>query len=97
MSTEVELGRSARCRTCRATIVFARTLGGKVCPFERRDDGPMVIVDGIAQAYVAPSPQLQLLGNARPATPAGTPRYVSHFASCPDANEHRKIAHPETT
>lgn len=92
MATEVQLGTPARCRTCKAAIVFARTLGGRVGPFEKREDGDHVIdKDGLATKYVAPTPQLALLGEAKATTPIGAPRYTSHFSSCPDANEHRKL------
>ena len=64
------------CRTCRAPLVWAYTETGKRMPFDAHpaEDGSWVIRNGTA-AY---DPF------------ARGPRYRPHFATCPDADQHRR-------
>lgn len=77
--------RTSRCRSCRAEVVWCVTAGGKAMPVdvEPVEDGNVVLEDdGDLVATVVP-PGQGLLGDERP-------RYVSHFATCPNADEHRR-------
>ena len=72
---------SATCSTCGAPIVWAKTLEkGKPAPFD-----------------AAPVPEGGFTLEAGVAIPVGLltaenePRYVSHFATCPDADKHRRL------
>lgn len=74
-----------RCRSCNAPIRWERTEQGKSIPLdvEPRDDGNVHIYDRVA--YV-----LDVHGAAIAEHRANGDRlYVSHFATCPDAAEHR--------
>ena len=65
------------CSTCRATIIWARTPAGEWMPLNPRPElgGNVELVHNVAQV-VAPSPEIK--------------RYTSHFATCANANGHRK-------
>lgn len=72
---------SATCSTCGAAIVWAKTLAnGKPAPFDAAPvpDGGFTIEDGVA------IPVGLLTGE-------NAPRYVTHFATCPDADKHRRL------
>ncbi len=68
----------ARCRSCNAEILWCKSVNGKLIPMDSApsDDGNMVITaDSLA----------------RTATDEDTtPRFKSHFATCPGAAKHRK-------
>lgn len=69
---------AGRCRTCGAPIIWARSARtGRPMPLDARPTtaGTFVIVQGSIAMY-------------SPGTPGD--RYRSHFASCPDADKHRK-------
>ena len=72
----------ATCRTCGAAIVWAVTDAGKSIPIDEAPnvDGNLVLSmeDDIQHAR---TPGL---------FDGGAPRYVSHFVTCPDAEEHRR-------
>lgn len=70
---------SGKCRSCQADIHWAKTVNGKSMPIERTDDGNLIVVNGIA--HVIPKGQEPV---------AGMPRFVSHFATCPNSKQHRK-------
>lgn len=81
----------SRCRSCMASIVFAGTLGGKIAPFERDDDGEWTINGNLARQVGKPGAQLEL-----GAVTTGSPlRFTSHFARCPDAGTWRN-SNPRT-
>lgn len=67
-----------RCTSCGAAIMWCTTLNGKAMPVDLApvEDGNLVVARMVA----------------RPATIFDPPgdRYVSHFATCPTASEHRK-------
>jgi hypothetical protein len=69
------------CRSCKAPIIWATSVKGKPIPldYEPTSGGNLVLVDGVAR-----SPQL---GDEEPFL-----QYISHFATCPDAEQHR--GHP---
>lgn len=68
---------SDRCKSCNAPIVWAKTAEGKPMPLDPipKTGGNIIVVDGVAK--VVP---VQNVGEA----------FVSHFATCPDSNKHRK-------
>lgn len=70
----------SRCRSCAAEITWVKTTAGKMIPLdvEPVDQGNIVLVDGRAVV----TGQATLLGDEGP-------RYVAHFVTCPDADEHR--------
>lgn len=67
----------SRCRTCDAPVLWVSTPTGKAMPLDLEPDpeGRFVVEGGVAY-------------------PVGLfsegPRYTSHFATCPQADEHRK-------
>ena len=72
------------CKSCGAGIIWAKTIKGATIPLdaEPTKTGNIVIEDGNALVYNNPdaiAPRLR-----------SEPRYVSHFATCPNADEHRK-------
>jgi hypothetical protein len=75
---------TTRCRSCRAEIFWAATSHGKRMPVDAQpvEDGNLVIAPGdLPTAYVVDPGQPDLTGE---------PRYTSHFASCPHADQHRR-------
>jgi hypothetical protein len=72
-----------RCRSCGAEILWARTTSGKPMPLDREPsaNGNVLLRDGVAQ----------VLGPLDVAV-TGEPLYLSHFATCPSAASHRKVA-----
>lgn len=67
------------CKSCGATIFWARTEAGKLIPInsEQVDGGNIVLMDNGNTAMVVQ-------------TDAATKRHVSHFATCPCAATHRR-------
>lgn len=79
----------ATCRSCRATIEWAVTANGKRMPVDvtPTPEGNVTTVPGGAGpgtllALVHPPGQLPF--------DADEPRYTSHFATCPNADSHRR-------
>ena len=68
-----------RCRSCKASIVWAITEKGHRIPLDAEPTvaGNLVIVDGVARP---------------PRIDDDVPflQWVSHFATCPHADQHRK-------
>lgn len=78
---------SKRCRTCAARILWCVTESGRPMPvdFEPSDEGNIAITpqdDGTWLAVVA-GPLEQVEGASRI-------RRTSHFATCPNAAQHRR-------
>ena len=80
-------GPVARCRSCGASVVWARTQYGRWMPvdafpategnvsIERQSDGALIA--GVrAQTWFTLRPDV--------------PRFTSHFATCPQAGQHRR-------
>lgn len=70
----------SRCRSCGAPILWATTLNSRSIPLD---------VDPVAEI---PRGAFRLVGTQSP-TAEGVdagPVYVSHFATCPNADDHRK-------
>jgi hypothetical protein len=70
---------SQRCRSCNAPIKWAYTIKGKRIPLDPNPspEGNIELINGIAEV-VGPSDN-----------PADI-RHISHFATCPNANKHRR-------
>lgn len=76
------------CNSCGAPIRWERTTAGKRIPLDPAPvpDGNVVIVDngdGTTMAMVLAGVALRLSGDA-------VPKFKSHFATCPDADSHRR-------
>lgn len=74
------------CRSCGARITWLRSLSGKSIPV---DEDP---VEGGNIVVLGPSDSCRVYRNAEAAQSENPdkPRYVSHFATCPQAGEWRK-------
>lgn len=70
----------AECKSCGAAITWAKTENLKRMPLEKREDGNILIEGGLIRF-----PSADRLAEVNPAA-----RYVSHFATCPNAGSHRK-------
>jgi hypothetical protein len=68
------------CRSCRAPIVWARTVAGKLAPIdvEPAENGNVVFLDDNRAETLGPL-ELELLDPDRA-------RFLNHFATCPDAD-----------
>jgi hypothetical protein len=75
----------AECSSCGATINWAKTIKGRPIPLDP-DPSPQgnVILseEGTALVYRDPSAVAPRYANE--------PHYLSHFATCPNADTHRK-------
>jgi hypothetical protein len=77
---------SARCRTCAAPILWARTTNGKNIPLDAEpvESGNVYLVANGRETTA-------IVMAAGEAPPAGvTRRFVSHFVTCAQAAEHRR-------
>lgn len=74
------------CKSCGASIIWARTPAGRVIPVDREptEDGNVRLTyrDHKAHALV--------VGKGEDLFSSGEARHTSHFATCPDADKHRK-------
>lgn len=73
-----------KCRSCGAAILWAKTLSGKAIPLdaEPHPDGNIALVPAGAMVLTK-----ELVEQGKK---IGSKRYRSHFASCPNAGQHRK-------
>jgi hypothetical protein len=77
------------CRTCRASIMWAFTTSGKRIPVDADPvpDGNLALLPstmlGQDPTAIVVAPGAQLLGD-------DGVRYVSHFVTCPYADQHRR-------
>lgn len=80
--------RKDKCNSCHADIAWVQTTNGKRMPIDPEPvvGGNLVVRERIGQVplafYTKPDPQ--------------TPRYVSHFVTCPQRNKWRKTNKPTT-
>ena len=65
------------CRSCGANILWVETKAGKLMPIDQEPvlNGNLDVKDGVA-IYVKAEPSVA--------------RFVSHFASCPNRDQHRR-------
>lgn len=76
---------SATCSSCGASIVWVVTATGKRMPIDPQPvEGGNLELEGNRGGHVARYVKPEQGGLF------GRPRYVSHFASCPHAAQHRK-------
>lgn len=77
-----------RCESCQASIVWARTQRGERMPVDA-DPSPAgnVVVTGEGRERRA---GVLTKGQAAGARAAGQELFLSHFASCPMASDHRR-------
>jgi hypothetical protein len=99
--TAVQVASSPRCRSCGAPIWFGLTAKGRKMPMDPTpvEDGNVVMdrleqvmdqiagagPDGPGQAL----PHVRVLAKGEAVDP-DVPRYVSHFATCPASERHRR-------
>lgn len=71
------------CRSCGAPVRWVETSKGKKMPIDinPNPNGNVILIDGVAH-YVKDDPFEKPEETAK--------RYVSHFATCPNAQKHRK-------
>lgn len=77
----------SRCKSCGADIVWVKTVAGKSIPLDAAPvaDGNVALDSG-GRAHVYSNPAALFVVDM-----AGDgPRYRSHFATCPNAAEHRR-------
>lgn len=82
-----------RCRSCSAPIFWAFTGKGGHLPvdFDPVPHGNLRIIPSMARAVPPMAVVVPAVSLFPDEADDGT-RYISHFASCPDADEHRKSA-----
>jgi hypothetical protein len=79
---------NSTCRSCGAPILWAISLAGILSPID-----PNPVAGGNVALDLDRDPPLATFDNAKTReqkTDPG-PRYVSHFATCPDAQRFRKL------
>lgn len=92
---------SAFCRSCKAEIFWCVTSAGKRMPVDAKPSPTGTLVlrtqagdDGVEvndEPLIAMSVKAaQELAEAGIPTPAGEPRFTSHFATCPQGRQWRK-------
>ena len=77
--------RITRCKSCHRQIFWAVTIHGKSTPMdpEHRCDGGWVIEGETDQG----APRVRAF---EPITDGDAPRFTPHWATCPNADQHRK-------
>lgn len=73
------------CKSCGADIIWKKTIKGRTIPLdpEPTQKGNVIISEaGEALVYNSPAAIAPRYADA--------PRYLSHFATCPNADQHRK-------
>lgn len=79
----VTLFSRATCRSCNARIAWLKTPAGRSMPVDVEPSLSGNIIIENAVAIVSPARAIE-------ARAAGRDTYVSHYATCPQANEHRR-------
>lgn len=78
----------ATCRSCRAPVRWVLTQAGKRMPL---DPAPTPVGNiALTEETVDGVPVVRYLGKSAGADLFATDRYVSHFATCPEAKVHRR-------
>lgn len=74
--------KTARCKSCRAEIIWAITENGKRIPLDaepaERPTGVFTVVERGGETYAIPTSR--------------DPVFITHFATCAFADQHRKSA-----
>lgn len=80
------------CRSCGASIAFVLTTGGKRMPIdvEPSDKGTLFVFAPLPTVALSAESVTARSERAELARTQGRERYVSHFATCPQAAQHRK-------
>ena len=79
------------CSSCGAPITWAKSARGKAMPMQVDPNGEWSIDDhGVAWKVGTLPLALDALAETMGVTPKKIERYTSHFATCPDAGEHRR-------
>lgn len=100
--TAAQVGSSPRCGSCKAAIWYGRTVNGKRMPLDPVPvecgnvivDRDMLALDALGSLFVTDGPPpdnapVRVLRKGEAVAP-DVPRYVSHFATCPTADRHRR-------
>lgn len=80
-TTTRDMNRLAECSTCKAPILWARwALSGRAVPIDPTpvSSGNLALEAGRVHLYTDDDARLQ------------RERFTSHFATCPDADQHRR-------
>jgi hypothetical protein len=72
-----------QCKSCYARIIWARTEKGVATPVDEKPTANGHLVLEIEDPRDAPIAR-------RVGRKTGVPRYTTHFATCPNANDHRR-------
>jgi len=72
--------KKGQCRSCQADILWGVTANNKAMPIEEADDGNIVVEDDGSLRVLDKGQQELFVGQ----------RYISHFATCPHASQHRR-------
>lgn len=84
-----------KCSSCRAPVLWVVTKAGKRMPLDPEPDaeaGNVLVCNGVdAELYDTIRGRAVVLRDAAAIAErgVGTPLYVSHFATCPNARQHR--------
>ena len=77
------------CRSCGAEVLWAETTGGKRIPLDPEPVAAGALL--VVKRRMSPSGELvPLVRPVRRGEAPASPRYQTHFASCPDADRWRK-------
>lgn len=75
----------SKCRSCGAEIVWIKMESGKSMPCDR--ELVTFISGGGPQTFVTPAGKVE---RGRRSNKGDLTGYISHFATCPNANQHRR-------
>lgn len=68
------------CRSCGAEIFWAKTTSGRNIPLDADKVGPLIVPDG----------NLEFVESGAVMVVGAGGKMRSHFATCPNANQHRR-------
>jgi len=83
------LGARGRCRSCKAPIIWVKTEKGLRMPV---DPEPVSNGNLLLRQRLYHIPLALYISKANKPSPEEK-RYVSHFATCPEAEKHRRVRH----